>query len=311
MNKYVKMARPDHWIKQLFILPGVVSALAFAGAIWDIDLIFSVLLGLGSTCLVASSNYMINEWLDAEFDKYHPVKKYRPAVTEGVNSRIVYTCYFILGILGIVLGFVVSIPFGVCAIWLWIMGVLYNVRPFRMKDVPYLDVLFESVNNAIRLLLGWFCCVDDVLPPSSLVVGYWMAGAFLMAMKRFAEYNMINDPETAGLYRKSFRKYTKVSLLCSSFLYGMCSVFLIGVFLVKYRIELLLAVPFIAGLFVMYMRMAFRPDSVVQRPEKLYRERGLLLYLVFLCVLICVLLFVDIPGMERFVFSDLILLDWR
>ena len=35
-----------------------------------------------------------------------------------------------------------------------------------------------------------------------------MAGAFLMAVKRYAEYRMIGDPDRAGLYRKSFSKYT-------------------------------------------------------------------------------------------------------
>ena len=38
---------------------------------------------------------------------------------------------------------------------LLVMGVLYNVRPFRTKDRIYLDVLSESINNPLRLMLGW------------------------------------------------------------------------------------------------------------------------------------------------------------
>lgn len=105
----------------------------------------------------------------------------------------------------------------------------------RTKDVAILDVLSESVNNAIRLLIGWFCLAKNQMPPMSIVVGYWMAGAFLMAMKRFAEYRMIGDSKLAGLYRKSFKKYTAELLLNSAFFYAMCSAFLMGIFLVQQR----------------------------------------------------------------------------
>ena len=43
---------------------------------------------------------------------------------------------------------------------LWIMGCLYNFSPVRTKDVPYLDVLTESINNPLRLLLGWSAIID-------------------------------------------------------------------------------------------------------------------------------------------------------
>jgi 4-hydroxybenzoate polyprenyltransferase len=73
------------------------------------------------------------------------------------------------------------------------MGIFYNVRPFRTKELAYLDVLSESINNAIRLMIGWFIVTPVYLPPVTIVLGYWMGGAFLMATKRFAEYCMIND----------------------------------------------------------------------------------------------------------------------
>ena len=46
------------------------------------------------------------------------------------------------------------------------------------------------------------------------------------------------------LYRKSFGQYTEQSLLISAFFYAMCSLFLCGIFIIKYKIELLLVVPF-------------------------------------------------------------------
>ena len=45
------------------------------------------------------------------------------------------------------------------------MGLAYNVPPVRLKEWPYLDVLSESVNNPLRLALGWFALIPDRFPP--------------------------------------------------------------------------------------------------------------------------------------------------
>ena len=78
------------------------------------------------------------------------------------------------------------------------MGLAYNLPPIRTKELPYLDVLSESVNNPLRLFLGWFALIGDKFPPLSLTLAYWMVGAFFMATKRFAEYRHIDDPDTAA-----------------------------------------------------------------------------------------------------------------
>ena len=62
------------------------------------------------------------------------------------------------------------------------MGTFYNMPPIRTKELPYIDVLTESINNPIRLLLGWFALVDNRIPPASLLIAYWALGAFFMAL---------------------------------------------------------------------------------------------------------------------------------
>ena len=294
MKKYIKIARPDHWVKNAFILPGVIIAVLMTRPAFSAEYIWKFILGFFSTCFIASANYVINEWLDAEFDKFHPTKKNRPVVSENMKFPLVMLEYVICIILGILLALPINKPFLLMEIWLLIMGVLYNVKPIRTKDIPYLDVLSESINNMIRLLIGWFIINSEFQPPSSILIGYWFAGAFLMATKRFAEYRMIGDPERAGLYRKSFKHYTENSLLVSTFFYAMTATFFIGIFMVKYRIEYLLAMPFVFGLFCFYLWISFKPDSAVQKPEKLYREKKLLIYIAILCVILFVLTFVDL-----------------
>src|SRR5690606_29690985 len=95
---YIQIARPDHWFKNIFMIPGMVFALMYFQPTFELSLLAKLILGVFSTCLIASANYVINEWLDAEFDKFHPTKKNRPSVAKALNVRIVYAEYVILAI---------------------------------------------------------------------------------------------------------------------------------------------------------------------------------------------------------------------
>jgi decaprenyl-phosphate phosphoribosyltransferase len=68
--------------------------------------------------------------------------------------------------------------------------------------------------------------------------------------------------------------------------------------------ELILAFPLIALLMSIYFGLAFRHESSVQNPEKLYREPRLMLFLALTVATFVVLLFVDVPWLgETFVKS--------
>lgn len=302
MKKYIKIMRIDHWIKQLFIIPGFVCALYIGKFNINFSILLYLVVGLLATSLVASANYVINEYLDAEFDKYHPTKSKRTLVEESVKGSIIWILWFVLSVVGLLVGyFVINKHFFITELILLIMGILYNVKPIRTKDVFLLDVLSESINNAIRFMLGWFIVTTNTIIPISILLGYWMGGAFLMAIKRYAEYRIISDKKKASLYRKSFKYYNEKTLLTSAFFYAMCSVFFIGIFLIKYKIELILSIPFIVGLFCYYFYISFADDSVVQKPEKLYKEKKLMFYCVFLLILFIVLINVRIPWLDIFV----------
>ena len=158
-------------------------------------------------------------------------------------------------------------------------------------------MLSESINNPIRLLLGWFALVSGRFPPLSLAISYWMVGAFFMAMKRYAEYRHIGDRAVAAAYRKSFEYYTEDRLLISLFFYATSCALFAGIFIVRYHPELILFAPLAAGLFAYYMKIGLQPDSPVQNPEKLYKQRGFLAYLVVCTVMFIVLMFTSIPSM--------------
>lgn len=294
LRDYVAIARPDHWGKNMFMLPG--AALAFA---IDKDADFAdltdLLVGLFATCLIASANYTINEYLDGRFDRFHPTKSARPSAQGRLRPHLVVVQYVLLVAAGLGLASLLNPVFLYASILLLVMGLIYNVEPVRSKDRAYVDVLTESFNNPIRLVLGWSAITSIILPPSSMLIAYWMGGAYLMAIKRYAEYRMIGDPERAGLYRRSFIHYTEESLSLSAFFYALTSSFFLGIFLIKYKIEFLITFPFFALLFVWYQHIANTLNSPAVSPEKLYQKPWFMAYVVFLCLLVGVMFFIEVP----------------
>lgn len=299
LRSYVQIARPDHWIKNIFVIPGAAAALAVAPHDPGIGLLPFALgpfaLVAVSVCLLASANYTINEFLDAEYDRFHPRKSARPGARGLLDGRIVLMQYLLLAACGLAIAAQINTPLALTGLSLVVMGFVYNVPPLRSKDKAYLDVLTESVNNPIRFLLGWFAVTGDVLPPASVLLAYWMGGAFLMAIKRYSEYRAIGDPLRAALYRRSFTGYSEQSLLLSGFFFALCSAFFTAVFLIKYRIEFLLLFPLIATLFTWYVAIGLKRDSAAQAPEKLHRETAFMCFAALTFVVAAALFFIDLP----------------
>lgn len=303
LTDYVTLARPSYWVKSVFILPGTIAAVLFGlGPVpWDV-----LALSVVATSLVSSANYVLNGWLDAVSDARRPSKHDRPAALGNVKAAGVVLEYLALAASGLAIGLAVSPLTCTALLVMLIMGAAYNVPPIRLKDRAYVDVLSESVNDAVRLLVGWFALTSVFLPPSSLVLGYWMGSAFLMSVKRLAECRAFADRVTAEKYRRSFGHYTTERLMVLALVCAMAASFFLGVFLVRYRYEYLLAMPAIWALFGWYLALGFREGSDAQRPEVLWREVPLLALTALVVGALVLLTFVDVPAMARLSDTSLI-----
>jgi HAD superfamily hydrolase (TIGR01490 family) len=299
IRAHLSICRIDHWAKNVFVLPGAIVAYSVAHPALDTAMIWRIFLGILSVCLIASSNYVINEVLDAPFDRLHPTKHTRPAAQGRVYLPVAYVQWLALMVGGLALGWFVSSQFFAAMALLWVMGCIYNCPPVRTKDLVYLDVLSESVNNPIRLLAGWYIITETLVPPISLLISYWMVGCYFMAIKRFSEYREIGNRDVASAYRPSFGFYSDISLLVSIVFYASTAMLFFGAFIIRYRMELVLSFPLIALVMAIYLQIAFKPGSSVQNPEFLYKEPALMVA-VLLCAFVMVsLLYYKLPLMYK------------
>ena len=295
MLEYLKVMRPDHWLKNIFIVFGHLVAVALLAYPIHGKPVLTVnghtlamaVLSLIPACFIASANYIINEILDAPFDRMHPTKKDRPVPSGKVRIPILWWLMVLLCVLGFGMSLVVFNPGYTIALGLLLLsGFVYNVEPIRLKDRAFLDVIAESFNNPIRLWLGWYALAPaKSFPPLTIVMAWWFFGALLMAGKRYAEFRFIGDSERSGQYRRSFKVYTEKSLILSMVTHANFFCFCMGIAIAVYRPNLVFVFPLVVLAIAVYLNLAMSEAEARLEPEHLLRSP-----LVILCTVAVVAL---------------------
>jgi 4-hydroxybenzoate polyprenyltransferase len=306
---YLKIARVDYWPKNVFVLPGIIFYLILVKPenILSVRNFLLIILSLLGICIICSANYILNEIADLSTDKFHPLKKKRPLVSRKISVFNAKVAYFFLLICGLWIGSLINNKFFFGLLSLILMGIIYNLKPIRAKDIAYIDVLTESFNNVIRFFLGWSILNIDYYPPISLLIIFWFGGSFLMSVKRLAEYRFLKKKYLIK-YRSSFKNYDEKSLLLSSIFYCIISCLFMGIFLIKYKIETLLSFPFIALSFIYYLNIGLQKNSLAQSPELIFRNKKLML--LFLVTVIVFLISIKIYVPILYVFQNISLMKY-
>lgn len=300
MNPYLRAIRLERWPRSTAIFLGSAAYLFLYrdfSLFSDLSLTLRLLLSFLLTLFISTANYIINEIADAPYDIHHPTKRNRPLVKGEINIIPFSLLGFLLILAALIPAFLVySASFFLSLLLLLIAGFVYNLKPIRTKDIPFLDAISESSNNPIRFLIGWFALsLPDIFPPLSLLLCWWSFGNFLLVAKRLSELRFLK--ERAGDYRASLRKYSHKSLLL-----GMTASFVVFIityfyFAMAFRFQsLFLISPFLLFYFFLFFRKTMEEKEVMEEPEQLLKSTKFALYTVFLVLLFVLSFFIDKPG---------------
>ena len=296
MTAYLRALRLERWPRSAAIILGSTAFFFLhrdsLSSFRPLEAVFLLALSFLLTWAVSTANYIVNEIVDAPYDVHHPAKRQRPLV----RGEIKKAPFIMLGIgitaasLALAVAFF-SRSFVLSLLALLAAGFIYNVKPVRAKDIPFLDAISESANNPIRFLIGWYTFAPrSFFPPLSLLLAWWSFGNFLMTAKRLSEFRLLR--EKAADYRLSHKKYTRNLLLL-----GMAvsaAVFLASflVFILSLHLyRLLIVFPLLLLYLFLFFRKTLNEREVMEEPESLLRNPLIALLTLVLVVLFALSVF--------------------
>lgn len=287
----IKISRLDHWPKQIFMFPGFIFFFYTANININSNIIFLIFFSILCTSLIASSNYVINEYLDSNYDKHHPLKKKRVLVFKKIKLIEILTFYiFLITISFLVSLFLFNKYFMITLILFVIMGIIYNVKPFRSKDLRVIDILTESVNNPIRFILAYTALGGSFDINLYVLLCYWSGGAFLMTCKRYAEKKFLKNKIDIIKYRPSIAKYNLDHLLFLIFIFAIFSEIFLFIFLLQINtINPYFSLYFIF-LFIFYFFFSTNKKGLAQTPEKMFFNLNFNIFLIFFFIIFYLIL---------------------
>lgn len=169
------LMRPHHWIKNLFLfLP-----LFFAGEVFHFDKLLETTVGFFAFSFVASSIYILNDYMDIEADRLHPLKSNRPLAAGTVSRAAALTLMIMCLLAGITLGILIKPKFLFVLVLYFLMNLCYSLG---LKNISILDVILLSIGFVLRVKAGG---IITMIPISQwLMIMVFLLAIFMAIAKR-------------------------------------------------------------------------------------------------------------------------------
>jgi 4-hydroxybenzoate polyprenyltransferase len=196
MKAIIRLIRVKQWVKNSFLF---VPAF-FAGALFDVNNIVTLIYGALAFSLVASGVYVINDYRDRHIDKLHPKKRLRPIASGEVKESVAIVLMIVLFGAGLAWGFLLNIYFFYLLLTYVIVNIGYSMG---LKNVPILDLFIVASGFLLRIYSGGF--LVNVPITDWLAVMILLAALFLVTAKRRDDLKIHST--TGEVVRKASRSY--------------------------------------------------------------------------------------------------------
>ncbi len=189
--------RPKQWTKNIVLFAGLIFSKHLFDAAFVLQAVWAFLL----FCLLSSAVYLINDVVDVEKDRNHPLKKDRPIAAGKLPIGIAVAAAILLALGALGLSFGLKPVFGLVAAVYFILIVAYS---FVLKNVVILDVLAIASGFVLRAVAG--ALVIAVPISSWLLMCTIFAALFLALSKRRHELLLLG--ENSSSHRKILIEYS-------------------------------------------------------------------------------------------------------
>ena len=190
--------RPRQWTKNVFIF----AALLFDLKLFDLTYLSKTLSAFVLFCLLSGSVYLVNDLVDVEKDRQHPLKRRRPLASGKLKRSWALTAAVILPVISLVLCFVLKPLFGVVGLTYFLIQLAYS---FVLKNIVILDVMVIATGFVLRVAAGSVIAEAERFSPW-LYVCITLLALFLALGKRRNELVLLEA--NAGQHRKILQQYS-------------------------------------------------------------------------------------------------------
>ncbi|MBU1220394.1 UbiA family prenyltransferase [Myxococcota bacterium] len=201
LTSVVRLMRPMQWAKNLLVFTPAM----FAGILGDYRGQLYSLAAFVVFCLVSSSIYILNDIKDAQRDRLHPEKRFRPIASGEISPRQAFFIWNFITIAALIVALSVSWKVAAIGVGYIIVNVAYTLK---LKHVPWLDITSIALGFIFRIHAG--AAAVDVVVSVWLTINTFLLAAFLGFGKRYHELGAlgVSAPES----RPVLKYYTIKSL---------------------------------------------------------------------------------------------------
>jgi 4-hydroxybenzoate polyprenyltransferase len=193
----LRTARPKQWVKNGFVF----AALIFASKLGHADLVARTAVAFLLFCVLSSAVYFMNDALDVEADRRHPLKAMRPIAAGRIPVRFALGIAVALSAVSVALAFALDTGFGLVALGYLALQIAYSVQ---LKHLVLIDVFVIAGGFVLRAAGG--AVVIHVTISPWLYLCTILVSLFLGFGKRRHELVLLED--TARVHRRNLEEYT-------------------------------------------------------------------------------------------------------
>ena len=266
--KLLQTTRPIQWTKNLMVfLPALFSfneSWVLNEAETSIPILSRAFITLGCFVLASSAIYMFNDVIDADKDKLHPNKKYRPVASGRLGKKLALTVALILAAGAIFASSTISVAMVFVLLSYLLLMLVYA---FFLREIILLDVFCISAGFIIRVVAGAIAIGVPMSPWLYVCMGF--GSLYIALSKRMGE--LMSDNGNGHDGRKLLEFYTQE--LLSSMLTIVLSATLIAYCLYTFIADnlpsnnsMMLTIPFVVYGMLRYLYLV-RIEGKGERPE--------------------------------------------